>query len=74
MSAFITRPWKQFLCTVLTRVTLRGLLCARLSSLHSLSHGIIILTPQSMARGAWQAVVHGVAESVTTEATKHSTV
>ena len=26
-----------------------------------------------MARGAWQATVHGVAESVTTEATKHST-
>ena len=25
-----------------------------------------------MARGAWQATVHGVAESVTTEATKHS--
>ena len=25
-----------------------------------------------MARGAWQATVHGVTESVTTEATKHS--
>lgn len=46
MSAFITRPWKQFLRTVLMSHA-QGLLCARLSSLHRSSHGIIILTPQS---------------------------